>query len=174
MKKLLLTTTVLAMGMGVSGAYAMTGAEISLSGSSKWSYNAVDDGENTGGGNDSSFSISNSVTVASSNTSDSGLTYGTSLTLDTSGGPVNDDGMKLFVKGPFGEIRSGTGTAGDSYGIDADGFVEGEKSTVGGSSVAKAAIAQSAISHHQSAALKQRFPTQMQVMKARLILQNLV
>ena len=137
MKKLLLTTTVLAMGMGVSGAYAMTGAEISLSGSSKWSYNAVDDGENTGGGNDSSFSISNSVTVASSNTSDSGLTYGTSLTLDTSGGPVNDDGMKLFVKGPFGEIRSGTGTAGDSYGIDADGFVEGEKSTVGGSSVGK-------------------------------------
>ena len=50
---------------------------------------------------------------------------------------MNDDGMKLFVKGPFGEIRSGTGTAGDSYGIDADGFVEGEVSTVGGASVGK-------------------------------------
>ena len=137
MKKLLLTTTVLAMGLGVSGAYAMTGAEISLSGSSKWSYKVVDDGDNEGGANDSSFAISNSVTVASSNTSDSGLTYGTSLTLDTSGGPVSDDGMKLFVKGPFGEIRTGTGTAGDSYGIDADGFVEGEESKVKGSTVGK-------------------------------------
>ncbi len=50
-------------------------------------------------------------------------------------GIVKDDGMKLFVKGPFGEIRTGTGGAGDSYGIDADGFVDGEKSTVGGASV---------------------------------------
>ncbi len=77
MKKLLLTTTVLAMGMGVSGAYAMTGAEISLSGSSKWQYNVVDDGENTGWRKWTPLSISNSVTIASSNTSDSGLTYGT-------------------------------------------------------------------------------------------------
>ena len=139
MKKLLLTTTALAMGFGVSGAYAMGNAEIDLSGSSKWTYSSSDDGsEDSGGENDTSFAITNSITVASSAASDSGLTFGTSLTLETGGGAVNDDGMKLFIKGPFGEIRTGSGGAGDVFGVDADGKVDGESQKVKGKSVAKA------------------------------------
>ena len=114
MKKILLTTTALALAFGASSAFAMGGAEITLSGSSKWTYDDADDGsEATGGKNNSSFGINNNVTVASSASSDSGLTYGTSLTLDTGGDAINEDGMKLFVSGSFGELRTGGGGAGD-------------------------------------------------------------
>ena len=34
--------------------------------------------------------------------------------------------MKLFVSGDFGEIRTGTGSAGDTFGIDVKGAVDGE------------------------------------------------
>lgn len=138
MKKLLLATTAIALSFGASSAFAMSGAEISLSGNSKWTYKDVDDGENAGGGNNSSFAIGNVIKVESSATSDSGLTYGTSLALIDDGDTVGDDGMKLFVKGGFGEIRTGSAGAGDSFGIDADGFVQGEVSKVSGHSVAKA------------------------------------
>ena len=113
---------------------AIGGADITLSGSSKWTYEAwSDDDDNEGGANDNAFAINNDVTVAASLASDSGLTYGTSLTLDTGGGAVNDDGMKLFVSGGFGEIRTGSGTAGDSINMDVTGSVEGEKSSGAGS-----------------------------------------
>lgn len=114
----------------------MGNAEINLSGSSKWTYKDSDDGsEASGGKNNTSFGINNNVTIATSASSDSGLTYGTSLTLDTGGDNVAEDGMKLFVKGNFGELRTGGGGAGDSYGLSAGGSVEGETL---GSSVAKA------------------------------------
>ena len=119
---------------GVSGAYAMGGADITLSGSSKWTYEAwSDDDDNEGGANDNAFAINNNVTVAASLASDSGLTYGTSLTLDTGGGAINDDGMKLYVSGNFGEIRTGSGTVGDAINMDVTGMVDGEKSSGAGS-----------------------------------------
>ena len=80
--------------------------------------------------NGTSFGISNGVTFDSSLSSDSGLSYGTSLSITTSGGAVNDDGMKLFISGDFGELRTGTGSAGDTFGISAKGTVEGEVSVV--------------------------------------------
>lgn len=46
--------------------------------------------------------------------------------------------MKQFIKGGFGEIRSGSAGAGDSYGIDVDGLVDGEVKEAGGSNAAKA------------------------------------
>lgn len=129
MKKVLTASTALVCAMGISGtAFAMGNAEISLSGNSKWTYHSwSDDADNGGGNNDNEFKITNSVTVDSSATSDSGLNYGTSLTLQTGGGAVNDDGMKLFIKGGFGEIRTGSGGAGDSINADATGAVEGEE-----------------------------------------------
>ena len=128
-EKILLASTALVMAFGVSGAYAMGGAEITLSGNSKWTYKAwLDDAENMGGNNDNSFTIGNSVTVDSVAASDSGLTYGTSLTLNTGGGAISDDGMKLYVSGGFGEIRTGSGTVGDEINMDVGGVVEGEES----------------------------------------------
>ena len=107
----------------------MSGGAITLSGSSKWTYKAwSDDDGNTGGENDNSFGINNDVTVTSVAASDSGLTYGTSLTLDTGGGAISDDGMKLYVSGGFGEIRTGSGTVGDEINMDVGGVVEGEES----------------------------------------------
>ena len=129
MKKILLASTALAMAFGVSGAYAMSGGEITLSGSSKWTYKAwSDDDGNTGDQNNNSFGINNDVTVTFVAASDSGLTYGTSLTLDTGGGAISDDGMKLYVSGGFGEIRTGSGTVGDEINMDVGGVVEGEES----------------------------------------------
>ena len=126
MKKLLLSTSVLALSFGMSSAYAMGGAEISVSGNSKWTYTSKSEADKTDGKNGTSFGIGNTVTFDSSLSSDSGLSYGTSLSLTTSGGAVNDDGMKLFVSGDFGEIRTGTGSAGDTFGIDVKGAVDGE------------------------------------------------
>ena len=126
MKKLLLSTSVLALSLGMSSAYAMGGAEISISGNSKWTYTSKSVDDKTNGKNGTSFGIGNSVTFDSSLSSDSGLSYGTSLTITTSGGEVKDDGMKLFVSGDFGEIRTGSGGAGDTFGIGAKGAVDGE------------------------------------------------
>lgn len=70
------------------------------------------------------------MTFESSATSDSGLTYGTSISILDNGDTLGDDGMKLFIKGGFGEIRTGTSSAGDNFGLDATGSVEGEESPV--------------------------------------------
>lgn len=139
MKNILFTTTALALSMGVTSAYAMSNAEIKLSGNSKWTYESADDGtDNEGGANDVQFKIGNSVTVSSSQASDSGLTYGTSLTIHDGGGAIDDDGMKLFIKGSFGELRTGSAGAGDSLAPSEGGLVEGESSQVGGSDTAVA------------------------------------
>ena len=51
MKKLLLSTSVLALSLGMSSAYAMGGAEISISGSSKWTYTSKSVDDKTDGKN---------------------------------------------------------------------------------------------------------------------------
>ena len=130
MKKLLFVTSALAMSVGVSGAFAMGGAEISVSGNSKWTYKDISTQNTDNGTNATSFGIGNTVTFASEAVSDSGLTYGTSLSILDDGSTLGDDGMKLYIKGSFGEIRTGTGSAGDTFGADATGAVEGEESPV--------------------------------------------
>ena len=130
MKKLLFVTSALAMSFGVSGALAMGGAEISVSGNSKWTYKDISTQNTDNGTNATSFGIGNTVTFASEAVSDSGLTYGTSLSILDDGSTLSDDGMKLYIKGSFGEIRTGTASAGDTFGADATGAVEGEESPV--------------------------------------------
>ena len=132
MNKLLIATTAFVSTFGLSSAYAMGGAEITISGSSKWTYEQLDNDNSSAGQNNSQFKINNNFSVASEAHSDSGLTYGTSVTVDTGGGAFADDGMKPYVKGAFGELRTGSGDAGDSINMDVTGSVEGESTNLAG------------------------------------------
>lgn len=132
MNKLLIATTAFVSTFGLSSAYAMGGAEITISGSSKWTYEQLDNDNSSAGQNNSQFKINNNFSVASEAHSDSGLTYGTSVTVDTGGGAFADDGMKLYVKGAFGELRTGSGHAGDSINMDVTASVEGESTNLAG------------------------------------------
>ena len=109
MRKILLASTAL-VAMGVSAA----SADISISGSGKWTYNSVSKSTDATGVSGDSMSTSMGITVSSSFASDNGLSYGTSHTL-TDGA---NDGQKLFVIGSFGEIRAGGASAGAAYDVD--------------------------------------------------------
>ena len=121
MRKILLASTAL-VALGVSAA----SADISISGSGKWSYTSASNSDDTANESGDSASTSMGITVASSFASDSGLTYGTSHTL-TDGAA---DGSKMYVSGSFGEVRFGGDSAGDAYKTNAD-VTDGESAVSG-------------------------------------------
>ena len=111
MRKILLASTAL-VALGVSAA----SADISISGSAKWTYSSWSvTGADAGASNDT-FKTTNDLTVASSFASDNGLTYGTSHSIDEAS---SGDGGKMYVSGSFGEIRFGGDSAGDAYDTNA-------------------------------------------------------
>ena len=112
MRKILLASTAL-VALGVSAA----SADISISGSGKWSYTNASKSSDTADVSGDSMSTSMGVTIASSFASDNGLTYGTSHSL-TSGAAGTNDGIKVYVTGSFGEIRAGGDSAGAAYDTD--------------------------------------------------------
>ena len=115
MRKILLASTAL-VAMGVSAA----SADITLSGSAKFTYNSWSTSATTDGAtgaNTTSTSLTNDLTIASSFASDNGLTYGTSHSIDESS---TSDGQKLYVKGSFGELRFGGDGAGAAFDTSAD------------------------------------------------------
>ena len=122
MRKILLASTAL-VAMGVSAA----SADISISGSGKWSYSSVSKSTDATGVSGDSMSTSMGITVSSSFASDNGLSYGTSHTL-TDGA---NDGQKLFVIGSFGEIRAGGASAGAAYDVDPS-VTDGESAVASG------------------------------------------
>ena len=121
MRKILLASTAL-VALGVSAA----SADISISGSGKWSYTSASNSDDVTDESGDSSSTSMGITVASSFASDSGLTYGTSHTL-TDGGA---DGSKVYVTGSFGEVRFGGDSAGDAFKTNAD-VTDGESAVSG-------------------------------------------
>ena len=112
MRKILLASTAL-VAMGVSAA----SADISISGSGKWSYSNVSKSTDTADVSGDSMSTSMGLTVSSSFASDNGLTYGTSHSL-SSGSAGTNDGIKVYVSGSFGELRAGGDSAGAAYDVD--------------------------------------------------------
>lgn len=125
MRKILLASTAL-VAMGVSAA----SADISISGSGKWSYNSVSKSTDAAGVSGDSMSTSMGLTVSSSFASDNGLTYGTSHSL-SSGAAGTNDGIKVFVAGSFGEIRAGGSSAGAAYDVDPS-VTDGESAVASG------------------------------------------
>ena len=125
MRKILLASTAL-VAMGVSAA----SADISISGSGKWSYNSVSKSTDGTGVSGDSMSTTMGLTVSSSFASDNGLTYGTSHSL-SSGSAGTNDGIKVFVAGSFGEIRAGGTSAGGAYDVDPS-VTDGESAVASG------------------------------------------
>ena len=124
MRKILLASTAL-VAMGVSAA----SADISISGSGKWSYSNVSKSTDTANISGDSMTTSMGLTVSSSFASDNGLTYGTSHSL-SSGSAGTNDGIKVFVAGSFGEIRAGGDSAGAAYDVDPS-VTDGESAVSG-------------------------------------------
>ena len=125
MRKILLASTAL-VAMGVSAA----SADISISGSGKWSYSSVSKSTDGTGVSGDSMSTTMGLTVSSSFASDNGLTYGTSHSL-SSGSAGTNDGIKVFVAGSFGEIRAGGTSAGGAYDVDPS-VTDGESAVASG------------------------------------------
>ena len=125
MRKILLASTAL-VAMGVSAA----SADISISGSGKWSYSSVSKSTDATGVSGDSMSTTMGLTVSSSFASDNGLTYGTSHSL-SSGAAGTNDGIKVFVTGSFGEIRAGGDSAGAAYDVDPS-VTDGESAVASG------------------------------------------
>ena len=122
MRKILLASTAL-VALGVSAA----SADISISGAAKWTYTNSSKASDTANVSGDSFGMLNDLTIASSFASDSGLTYGTSHTIDETS---NKDGQKLYVTGSFGEVRFGGDSAGDAFDTNAD-VTDGESAVSG-------------------------------------------
>ena len=130
MRKILLASTAI-VALGVSAA----SADITLSGSAKWTYTSW---SLTGNNNDNTnFTHNSDLTIASSFASDNGLTYGTSHGIDEGG---TSDSQKMFVSGSFGEIRFGGATAGDAFDTSAN-VAEGEANKSGATFAGNSAAA---------------------------------
>ena len=125
MRKILLASTAL-VAMGVSAA----SADISISGSGKWSYSNVSKSTDTANISGDSMTTSMGLTVSSSFASDNGLTYGTSHSL-SSGSAGTNDGIKVYVSGSFGELRAGGDSAGAAYDVDPS-VTDGESAVASG------------------------------------------
>jgi hypothetical protein len=111
MRKILLASTAL-VAMGVSAA----SADISISGSAKWTYSAWSNSNDAAEESNNTFASTNDLTVSSSFASDNGLSYGTSHTIDETD---SENGNKMYVSGSFGEVRFGGDSAGDAYDTNA-------------------------------------------------------
>ena len=122
MRKILLASTAL-VALGVSAA----SADISISGSGKWSYTNNSKSNDAANVSGDSSKTAMGITVASSFASDSGLTYGTSHSLANG----DNDGAKIYVSGSFGEVRIGGDSAGDAFDTNAD-VTDGESAVAGG------------------------------------------
>jgi hypothetical protein len=100
MRKILLTTTALVALGGVSAASALD-----ISGSYEFTYTNADDGTaDTGGANNTSFGNDALVKFSGSQTSDAGLTFGGSYSIN---GSAAVEDMGLTITGDFGTVMAG-------------------------------------------------------------------
>ena len=133
MRKLLLSTTALAAAATLSANTVL--ADVSISGAMEWTYESFDRGSailGAGASNDD-FSSDTNVKMTFTNKTDSGLTIGMVLDMETIGDDaasgVAADEQYMFIKGGFGEIQLGMNdgagdqlsrTASDLIGPDAN------------------------------------------------------
>ena len=135
MRKLLLGTTALAAAVTLSANTVL--ADVSISGAMEWTYESRDPGVALGnyasGASNDDFSSDTNVKMTFTNKTDSGLTIGMVLDMETDGdnaaSSIDADEQYMFIKGGFGEIQLGmndgagdqlTRTASDLTGPDAN------------------------------------------------------
>ena len=117
MRKLLLGTTALAAAASLTANAAL--ADVSIGGMIEWSYNSRS--SNVAANDGTTFGQDSDMQIKFSNKTDSGLTIGMTVDLDTDGNDVgaNKDETALSISGGFGKIVLGQDdAAADSYIID--------------------------------------------------------
>ncbi len=115
MRKLLLGTTALAAAASLTANAAL--ADVSLSGMIEWSYNSRS--SNVASNDGTTFDQVSEMQVNFSNKTDSGLTLGMQVDMNTMDGSIGHDETSLSISGGFGKIVLGENdAAAESYIID--------------------------------------------------------
>ena len=116
MRKLLINSTALATVAALSASVAI--ADVSISGATEMKYKSRT--SQVAATNGSNTVTDSSVTLAFSNKTDSGLTVGYKVVMETEGGAMDADETSLTIAGGFGKVELGEfdGVA-DSFGIAA-------------------------------------------------------
>jgi len=138
MRKLLLSSTALATAAALTAGAAV--ADVSISAATEWNYNSRS--SNVTANDGTTFGQDSEIAFKFSNTTDSGLTIGYTVELEsdatTAGGADNMiDESSLSISGGFGKIVLGMNDhVGDNYGIEAeDAIAEESTPTVASASI---------------------------------------
>ena len=115
MRKLLLGTTALAAAAALSANAAL--ADVSISGYYEWKYQSTSSDITANDG--TTFGNDSEIKVSFSNKTDSGLTVGMVVEMETDAAGIDESSM--FVSGGFGKLVLGQQDGvGDSYGVSAE------------------------------------------------------
>jgi hypothetical protein len=115
MRKLLLGTTALAAAATLSANAAL--ADVSISGYYEWSYQSTSSDITANDG--TTFGNDSEIKVSFSNKTDSGLTVGMVVEMETDAAGIDESSM--FVSGGFGKLVLGQQDGvGDNYGVSAE------------------------------------------------------
>ena len=115
MRKLLLGTTALAAAATLSANAAL--ADVSISGYYEWKYQSTSSDITANDG--TTFGNDSEIKVSFSNKTDSGLTVGMVVEMETDAAGIDESNM--FVSGGFGKLVLGQQDGvGDSYGVSAE------------------------------------------------------
>ena len=126
MRKLLLSSTALATVAALTAGTAV--ADVSISAATEWSHTSRSSAVTVHDGN--YMATDSEVHLKFSNKTDSGLTLGYTVELDTDGGTTVNDESSLSISGGFGKIVLGNNDgAGDNYALNALDLIE-EENTV--------------------------------------------
>jgi len=131
MRKLLLNTTAIATVAALTSGAAM--ADVSISAAHEWAYSSVS--SKVAASDGTSFSNTSEIAFKFSNKTDSGLTIGYVVEMDSDAGSGGEiDESSLSIAGGFGKIVLGQNDGvGDNYGIGAQDLVGEETSQLIGS-----------------------------------------
>jgi len=139
MRKLLLSSTALATVAALTAGTAV--ADVSISAATEWSHTSRSSAVTVKDGN--YMATDSEVHLKFSNKTDSGLTLGYTVELDTDGGDTVNDESSLSISGGFGKIVLGNNDgAGDNYALNALDLIEEENTVNLHAAAATASIGQ--------------------------------
>jgi predicted porin len=128
MRKLLLSSTALATAAALTAGAAVAETNVDITAATEWSHTSRSSAVTVKDGN--YMATDSEVHLKFSNKTDSGLTLGYTVELDTDGGTTVNDESSLSISGGFGKIVLGNNDgAGDNYALNAQDLIE-EENTV--------------------------------------------
>ena len=125
MRKLLLSTTALATAAALTAGSAVAETNVDITAATEWSHTSRSSAVVVKDGN--YMATDSEVHLKFSNKTDSGLTLGYTVELDTDGGDTVNDESSLSISGGFGKIVLGNNDgAGDNYALNALDLIQEE------------------------------------------------